>query len=78
MSGAHAIGGMAAFIPSRRDAEVNEVALARVTEDKRRESEDGFDVVPGWRTQTSSRSRWPSSTPCSASARTSWSGCATT
>ena len=29
--GAHAIGGMAAFIPSRRDAEVNEVALARVT-----------------------------------------------
>ena len=41
--GAHAIGGMAAFIPSRRDAEVNEVALARVTEDKRRESEDGFD-----------------------------------
>ena len=34
---------MAAFIPSRRDAEVNEVALARVTEDKRRESEDGFD-----------------------------------
>ena len=41
--GAHAIGGMAAFIPSRRDAEVNEVALARVTEDKRREAGDGFD-----------------------------------
>ncbi len=41
--GAHAIGGMAAFIPSRRDPEVNEVALARVHEDKRRESEDGFD-----------------------------------
>jgi malate synthase len=41
--GAHAIGGMAAFIPSRRDAEVNEVALTRVREDKRRESEDGFD-----------------------------------
>jgi len=41
--GAHAIGGMAAFIPSRRDPEVNEVALARVREDKRRESEDGFD-----------------------------------
>ena len=41
--GAHAIGGMAAFIPSRRDAEVNETALARVTEDKRREAGDGFD-----------------------------------
>ena len=32
--GAHAIGGMAAFIPSRRDAEVNATALARVREDK--------------------------------------------
>jgi malate synthase len=41
--GAHAIGGMAAFIPSRRDAEVNAVALARVREDKERESGDGFD-----------------------------------
>ena len=41
--GAHAIGGMAAFIPSRRDAEVNELALARVREDKVRESGDGFD-----------------------------------
>ncbi len=41
--GAHAMGGMAAFIPSRRDVEVNEVALAKVREDKRRESGDGFD-----------------------------------
>jgi malate synthase len=41
--GAHAIGGMAAFIPSRRDAEVNEVAMAKVREDKERESRDGFD-----------------------------------
>jgi len=40
---AHAIGGMAAFIPSRRDPEVNETALARVREDKLRESSDGFD-----------------------------------
>jgi len=40
---AHAIGGMAAFIPSRRDAEVNAIALARVSEDKRREAGDGFD-----------------------------------
>ena len=41
--GAHAIGGMAAFIPNRRDPEVTEVALARVREDKERESSDGFD-----------------------------------
>ncbi len=41
--GAHAIGGMAAFIPSRRDAEVNATALAKVREDKLRESSDGFD-----------------------------------
>jgi malate synthase len=41
--GAHAIGGMAAFIPSRKDPEVNERALARVREDKERESGDGFD-----------------------------------
>ena len=40
---AHAIGGMAAFIPSRRDPEVNALALARVSEDKRREAGDGFD-----------------------------------
>ena len=40
---AHAIGGMAAFIPSRRDPAVNEVALAKVREDKVRESGDGFD-----------------------------------
>jgi malate synthase len=41
--GAHAIGGMAAFIPSRRDPEVNELALAKVREDKVREAGDGFD-----------------------------------
>jgi malate synthase len=41
--GAHAMGGMAAFIPSRRDAAVNEMALAKVHEDKKRESGDGFD-----------------------------------
>jgi malate synthase len=41
--GAHAIGGMAAFIPSRRDQEVNANALAKVREDKERESGDGFD-----------------------------------
>ncbi|HEY8193282.1 MAG TPA: malate synthase A [Gaiellaceae bacterium] len=41
--GAHAMGGMAAFIPSRRDAEVNETALRKVREDKVREAGDGFD-----------------------------------
>jgi malate synthase len=41
--GAHAIGGMAAFIPSRRDAEVNRVAMEKVRQDKTRESGDGFD-----------------------------------
>jgi len=40
---AFAMGGMAAFIPSRRDPEVNAVALARVREDKEREAEQGFD-----------------------------------
>ncbi|MER7182541.1 malate synthase A [Streptomyces hyaluromycini] len=41
--GAHAIGGMAAFIPSRRDAEVNKVAFEKVRADKDREANDGFD-----------------------------------
>ncbi|MFJ8751893.1 malate synthase A [Streptomyces sp. NPDC102441] len=41
--GAHAIGGMAAFIPSRRDAEVNKVAFEKVEADKDREANDGFD-----------------------------------
>jgi len=40
---AHAIGGMAAFIPSRRDPEVNALALAKVSEDKSREAGAGFD-----------------------------------
>ena len=41
--GAHAIGGMAAFIPNRRDPEVTERSLAAVRIDKRREADDGFD-----------------------------------
>jgi malate synthase len=40
--GAHAIGGMAAFIPSR-DEQVNEQAYAKVAADKAREAGDGFD-----------------------------------
>ncbi len=41
--GAHAIGGMAAFIPSRKHPEINAQAFARVREDKGREASDGFD-----------------------------------
>ncbi|MCX4689050.1 malate synthase A [Kitasatospora purpeofusca] len=41
--GAHAIGGMAAFIPSRRDPEVNAAALEKVEADKDREAGNGFD-----------------------------------
>jgi malate synthase len=41
--GAHAMGGMAAFIPNRRDPQVTEIALAKVRDDKTRESGDGFD-----------------------------------
>jgi malate synthase len=40
---AHAMGGMAAFIPSRRDPQVNEIALEKVREDKDREASQGFD-----------------------------------
>ena len=45
--GAHAIGGMAAFIPNRRDPLVTENALAKVREDKERESRDGCDGTWG-------------------------------
>ncbi len=41
--GAHAIGGMSAFIPNRARPGVTAVALSRVAEDKRREARDGFD-----------------------------------
>jgi len=41
--GAHAIGGMAAFIPSRKDPEINRIALEKVRQDKEREATDGFD-----------------------------------
>ena len=54
--GAHAIGGMAAFIPSRRDPEVNAVALAKVREDKEREAATA-STARGSRTPTSCRSR---------------------
>ncbi len=41
--GVHAMGGMAAFVPSRKDPEVNKKAFAKVQEDKLREAKDGFD-----------------------------------
>ena len=41
--GAFAMGGMAAFIPSRRDPEINRVALEKVRQDKEREAGDEFD-----------------------------------
>jgi malate synthase len=41
--GAHAIGGMAAFVPDRRDEAATTVAFDKVRGDKERESKDGFD-----------------------------------
>ncbi len=41
--GAHAIGGMAAFIPNRREPEVTERAIRKVKEDKELEASSGFD-----------------------------------
>src|SRR5262249_59706778 len=45
--GAHAIGGMAAFIPSRRHPQGNASAMARVRADKEREPGDGVDGTWG-------------------------------
>jgi malate synthase len=41
--GAFAMGGMAAFIPSRTDDEVNRIAFTKVRQDKEREAADGCD-----------------------------------
>lgn len=41
--GAHAIGGMAAFVPDRSDPAATEAALRKVRADKDREAGDGFD-----------------------------------
>jgi malate synthase len=41
--GAHAMGGMAPFIPTRKNPEINEKALAQTRSDKEREVKDGFD-----------------------------------
>jgi malate synthase len=41
--GAHAMGGMAALIPSRKDPAANERAVSAVAADKEREASAGFD-----------------------------------
>ncbi|MBS0637166.1 MAG: malate synthase A [Verrucomicrobia bacterium] len=41
--GAHAMGGMSAFVPSRKNPQINSAALLKVADDKIRESQDGFD-----------------------------------
>lgn len=41
--GAHAIGGMSAYVPSRKDPSINEKAFEQVRADKEREANDGFD-----------------------------------
>ncbi len=41
--GVHAIGGMSAFVPSRKDADVNRIAITQVGQDKAREAAQGFD-----------------------------------
>ena len=75
--GAHAIGGMAAFIPSK-DPEVNEEAFAKVRDDKTREAGDGFDgswvAHPGL-VRDLPRGVRPR---CSATGRTSSTSCART
>ena len=69
--GAHAIGGMAAFIPNRRDPEVTAAALAKVRARTSAARPATAATAPGWRTPT--WCRWParSSTRCSATGRTS-------
>jgi malate synthase len=41
--GAHAMGGMAAFVPSRKQPKINKKAIAGVRADKEREASAGFD-----------------------------------
>ena len=76
--GAHAIGGMAAFIPSRRDEEVNRVALDQRPRGQGARGRARASTAPGWPTPTSCR--WPgrSSTASSATGRTRRTSCART
>ena len=76
--GAHAIGGMAAFIPSRATRRSNEVALAKVREDKEREVGRRLRRHLGRAPRPRPGLHARSSTACSATGRTSSSGCART
>ena len=69
--GAFAMGGMAAFIPSRKDAEINKVAFAKVTP-TRRARPTTASTAPGWPTPTWCRSAARCSTACSGTSRTRW------
>ena len=76
--GAHAMGGMAAVIPSRTDEEANERAFEAVRDDKAREAGGGLRRHLGRAPRLGARWRWSSSTPCSASGPTRSSASATT
>ena len=76
--GAHAIGGMAAFIPSRRDAEVNALALAQGQGRQAARGRRRLRRHLGRAPRSRRRSRSSTSTPCSATRRTSSTGTATT
>ena len=76
--GAHAIGGMSAFIPNRRDPEVTERALDAGHAPTSAARPPTASTARGSRTPTSSRRRAPNSTPCSATGRTRSTACATT
>ena len=76
--GAHAIGGMAAFIPNRRDPEANEQAPWRRSRATRTARPATASTAPGWPTPTWCRSPGRPSTRYWASAPTSGSGCART
>ena len=75
--GAFAMGGMAALIPSRRDAEANQRAIDAVREDKAREAGAGFDGTWVAHPDVVGVAR-PRSTTCSASGPTRSTGSATT
>ena len=76
--GAHAMGGMAALIPSRNDEEANEQAQAKLRDDKKREAERRLRRHLGRAPGLGGGRRRRSSTPCSATGRTRSSAGATT
>ena len=74
--GAHAIGGMAAFVPSRNNPEATAAALEKTTADKSREAGAGFDG--SWVAHPAlSKPVGPPSPRFSATGPTSWTSSAT-